>query len=183
MNCLTHANCELDAIDCSSLMPMRRASRGAAAPTADLWWTITVALIVWISSGLLEARLVTAQDVPNGTIELSGGSLAAGIGYTWGTGRLVYEGKEYPLKLDGLSLLNVGLSSYTASGAVYNLTKLSDINGTYTSASEGSKGTIAGGAPTVTMKNPQGVLIQMTTTHQGVAFNLGPNGVTLSMQQ
>jgi hypothetical protein len=32
------------------------------------------------------------------------------------------------------------------------------------------------------MKNPKGVLIQMTATHEGVAFNLGPNGVTLSLK-
>ncbi|MGH8014454.1 MAG: hypothetical protein ACREQ4_18345 [Candidatus Binataceae bacterium] len=125
-------------------------------------------------------RLIAAQNVQSGTIELSGGSVAAGVGYTWAKGVLIYEGREYPLKVNGLSILHVGVSSYTASGTVYDLHKLSDINGVYTAVAAGVA--VAGGASAIAMKNDKGVLIQMAATHQGLNFDLGPKGLRISLQ-
>jgi hypothetical protein len=87
---------------------------------------IVFALMALIFVGV---RSAGAEDTPSATIELSGGSVAAGIGYTWGNGTLIFEGKKYPIKVQGLSVVHVGASDYTASGTVYNLKKLSDING------------------------------------------------------
>jgi hypothetical protein len=98
--------------------------------------------------------LTAAQNVPSGTIELKGGSVAAGVGYTWGKGILVFDGQEYPVKVSGLSIVQVGVSSYTASGTVYDLTKVSDINGIYTAVSAGAA--VGGGASATAMKNDQG---------------------------
>jgi hypothetical protein len=78
--------------------------------------------------------------------------VAAGIGYTWGgSGTLIFDGKKYPLKVDGISIVYVGVSEYTESGTVYNLENLSDINGVYTAVSAGAA--IAGGASATAMKN------------------------------
>jgi hypothetical protein len=107
--------------------------------------------------------LAASQDVPDATIEFSGGSVAAGIGYTWGRGILTYQGKHYPVKIDGLSIAHVGVSHYTASGAVYHLTQVTDINGVYTAVSAGAA--VAGGASATAMKNSKGVVIQMVSTH------------------
>jgi hypothetical protein len=91
----------------------------AARAFRSNWWSkVTVALIVWMSFGLVEVRSAAPQNVPTGTIGLSGGSVAAGIGYTWGKGTLVFQGKKYPLKVTGISILHVGVSDYTASGTV-----------------------------------------------------------------
>jgi len=118
--------------------------------------------------GVLPAE---AQNVPSGTIELSGGSVAAGIGYTWGNGTLVFDGKKYLVKMDGISIIQVGVSEYTASGTVYNLKKLSDINGVYSAVSAGAA--VAGGASATAMRNSNGVIIQMVATwlaqHVGTA--------------
>jgi hypothetical protein len=162
---------------------MRTAPRATAtmALFTSKWWAkFAVALIVWISYGFVGLRFAAAQNVPTGTIELSGGSVAAGIGYTWGKGILIFEGKRYPLKVDGLSIVHVGVSSYTASGTVYDLTKLSDINGVYTAVSAGAA--IAGGASATAMKNSHGVLIQMVANHLGLNLSLGPKGVTIHVQ-
>jgi hypothetical protein len=56
----------------------------------------TIALIVWITCSFVGVRFAAAQSTPTGTIELSGGSVAIGIGYTWGKGILIFEGKRYP---------------------------------------------------------------------------------------
>ena len=130
MNRLPGLNGQLNSVDSSPLTPIHRGTRGTAARAfvrSKLWSKVTVALIVWLSCALVEVRPAGAQNVPTGTIELSGGSVAAGVGYTWGRGTLVFEGKKYPLKVNGISILHVGVSDYTASGTVYNLEKVSDI--------------------------------------------------------
>jgi hypothetical protein len=71
------------------------------------------------------------------------------------------------------------VSSYTASGTVYDLTKVSDINGIYTAVSAGAA--IAGGASATAMKNDKGVVIQMVSTHQGINFSLSAKGVRITL--
>jgi hypothetical protein len=142
---------------------------------------VSIALAMLICCALAEVRFAAAESVPTGTIELKGGSVAAGIGYTWGHGKLVFEGREYRLKVSGLSIVHVGVSSYTATGTVYDLKKVSDIGGVYTAVSAGAA--VAGGASVTAMKNDRGVTIQMVSTHSGVNFSLGPKGVTITLEK
>jgi len=166
--------------DCSSLTLNHRTPAGSAV-FAYNWLSIAaVALIVLATCGLLDTRSAAAQDVATATIEFSGGSIAAGIGYTWGSGTLVFEGKEYPVKVDGLTIVHVGATGYSASGVVYHFTKLSDIEGTYTALSAGVA--VAGGATVTTMKNDHAVVIEMTAMHTGLNLQLGPHGVTISLK-
>jgi hypothetical protein len=184
MNRLSASNCQLHTVDSSPSTRIRRvpADMAARAFFRSNWWSkVTVALIVWMSFGLVEVRSAAPQNVPTGTIELSGGSVAAGIGYTWGKGTLVFQGKKYPLKVTGISILHVGVSDYTASGTVYNLEKVSDITGVYSAISAGAA--IAGGASVTAMKNAHGVLIQMVATHAGLNFSLGPKGVEIALRK
>jgi hypothetical protein len=183
MNHLHSSNCRLNMDHSSTLTPISRAPGGTAADAffRRNWWSrIAVALVVWISCALVGALPAAAQNIPTGTIELSGGSVAAGIGYTWGKGTLVFDGRKYPLTVDGISILHVGVSDYTATGTVYNLNKLSDIEGVYTAVSAGAA--IAGGASVTAMKNSHGVLIQMVATHEGLNLSLGPKGVTIALK-
>ena len=76
------------------------------------------------------AHPATAEK-PDATLRLSGGSLAAGIGFSWGKGTLTYKGKDYPVSVNGLSLGKVGITGSSAYGEVYNLKKLQDFNGHY----------------------------------------------------
>ena len=156
---------------------------------ANSWRTkFSLVLIVLMTAGLVaalpavaqETPSATAQDVPSGTIELSGGAIAVGVGYTWGSGTLIYQGQKYPLSVSGLSILQVGISKYTASGSVYHLTQPSDINGIYTSISAGAA--VAGGASATAMKNSRGVVIQWASTHVGVNFSLAAKGVEITLQ-
>jgi hypothetical protein len=114
-------------------------------------------------------------------IQLSAGSVGAGIGISWGSGTLTQAGKTYPLKVEGLTVGTVGITKATALGKVYNLKKLSDINGTY--AAVGTGATVGGGGAAITMKNANGVIIDVVTTTEGVSFSLGTAGVTITLQQ
>jgi len=124
---------------------------------------------------------VTDANSPDATLELSGGSVAVGIGYTWGGGTLTYRGKTYPVELSGLSIADVGASKIEASGKVYHLNKLADFDGNYTAATAGI--TIAGGGSATAMRNQNGVVINVLSTTQGLKFALAASGMSLKIKK
>lgn len=137
--------------------------------------------LVIIGSLLLLMSLVLAQTpTPSGTLKLSERSVALGVGYSWGSGVLTYKGKEYPFSVEGLSVAEVGVREIEATGTVYQLTKLEDFNGTY--AAVGAEAVVGGGAGVTTMRNQNGVVINLTGVGQGVNFKLGPDGVKLTLK-
>jgi threonyl-tRNA synthetase len=80
-----------------------------------------------IGSLIVLAHLTLAQEKkPDATLHLSTGSVAIGIGFTWGSGVLTYQGKEHPFSVEGLSVVDVGISKAEANGTVYNLKRLEE---------------------------------------------------------
>jgi hypothetical protein len=122
-----------------------------------------------------------AEDTADAKLELSGGSVAVGIGYSWESGTLTYKGKTYPVEVKGLSVGDVGISKAEASGSVYHLAKLSDFDGNYTAAKAGA--TVAGGASASIMKNQNGVEVRMVSTTQGVKFTFAAEGISMKIKQ
>jgi hypothetical protein len=123
-----------------------------------------------------------AQDKkPDATIELSKGRVAAGIGFSWGSGTLTYKGKKYPVKVRGLSVGEVGITKATARGNVFDLKKLGDFAGNYTAAEAGA--TLGGGASATVMKNQHGVVIELTSTTQGASLKLATSGIKLTLEK
>src|SRR5437867_13030025 len=74
-----------------------------------------------------------AEEKPDATVKMTGKALSAGVGYSWGSGTLTYQGKEYPFSISGLSAGDIGASSAELSGEVFNLKNFADFNGNYTS--------------------------------------------------
>ena len=123
-----------------------------------------------------------AQDwMPAATLELSQGSVAAGIGFSWGSGTLTYLGRKYPVKVLALSVGEAGFTWGTAKGIVFDLKKLDDFSGTYVAGGVGA--TVFGGGEAVTMKNQNGVVVELTTSNVGVSFKLAASGVRLTLEQ
>jgi hypothetical protein len=140
--------------------------------------SVVGALLLLVAS----ARGDDANKKPDGTVEFSGGSVAAGIGYSWGSGTLTFRGRKYPISVSGLTAgATAGATSITASGSVYNLTKLGDFDGNYTAVGTGA--TVGGGAGVVTMRNQNGVVIDGVSTTQGLKLSLDAGGVKLKIQQ
>lgn len=50
------------------------------------------------------------EKKPDATLKLSQGQVAVGIGWNWGGGVLTYKGKNYPFKVDGLSVDDIGVT-------------------------------------------------------------------------
>ncbi len=142
---------------------------------------VLIAACALIYGGLAVAQSTVNQGLPwDGLIELQGGSVAAGIGFSWGSGKLTQAGKEYPLKVSGLSVGSVGITKASAWGKVYNLKNLADISGTYTSIGTGA--TIGGGLSAITMQNGNGVTIDLYSNAKGVKFAVGGAGVKIELK-
>jgi len=134
------------------------------------------------TAALVYPMLAHAQsDAPVGKINFMGGSVAAGVGFSWGSGTLNFRGKTYEFNVKGFAVGDVGVTSIDATGSVYNLTKLEDFDGNYAAAGAGA--TLAGGGSIMTMQNPHGVVIHVTSTTAGLNLNLGPSGITFTLKK
>ena len=140
--------------------------------------------LLLLISGVLTGFAQAAEKVAakaDATIRLTSGSVAAGIGWSWGSGTLTYKGKDYPISVKGLSLGKVGITKATASGEVFHLKTLKDFDGNYTAAGAGI--TLAGGRSAVDMTNQNGVRVRVISTNRGADITLGGGGVELKIKK
>ncbi|MDQ0391069.1 hypothetical protein [Labrys monachus] len=121
-----------------------------------------------------------AQNAPDATITFSGGSVAAGVGYTWGSGTLRYKGKAYPFTVSGLSVVDVGAARIDGTGTVYNLRNVADAAGTYVAAGVGA--TIAGGGTVAALQNQNGVIVHFHSTTAGLKLHLSASGIVIKLK-
>jgi hypothetical protein len=126
------------------------------------------------------AAPVAADAQPDATVSLKGGSVALGIGYTWGGGELSYGGESHKFSISGMSIVDVGATNITATGLVYHLKNVSDFAGNYVAVSAGL--TIAGGGSAVYLKNEHGVVMKLLVTDVGMKFNLAADGVHVTLK-
>ena len=91
---------------------------------------VMVMAMFLVLSGIVYAA-EKKEKKADATLTLTQGQVAAGIGWSWGKGVLKYQGKEYPFKVKGLSVVDIGITKASASGKIYGLKQLEDFNGTY----------------------------------------------------
>ncbi len=138
-------------------------------------------LSVGLTMGLAQAA--THHSKPDATLRLSTGGFALGIGVNWGSGTLSYKGKDYPVKVKGLSVGRVGATSSSVYGEVFNLKHLQDFNGHYDVGGAGTRGVTLGAGKTGTiMSNQAGVIVRVSSTQSGVAVNATGGGVDMQLK-
>ena len=142
---------------------------------------LTAVVAVGSLVSLLTGLALAQAKKPDATLTLTEGSVALGIGYSWGKGTLSYQGKTYPVKVEGLSVGEVGIQTATATGNVSNLKKLEDFSGNYVAGAAGA--TVGGGAGVTAMKNQNGVVIELKSTTQGASLKLAAEGLKLTLQK
>ena len=140
-------------------------------------------LVVAVMTGFTQAAS-HHHSGPDATLRLSGGSFALGIGFRWGSGTLTYQGKNYPVKVNGLSIGKVGMTGVSAIGEVFNLKHLQDFNGHYNVGAEGTRGvTIVKGKAGTLMSNQAGVIVRLAATQTGLDVNATGGGVEMQIQR
>ena len=127
---------------------------------------------------------VAEGAIPSAYVWLSGGSIAIGIGYSWGHGTLYNskDQKQYKFKLSGVSVADVGGAGITAEGEVYNLATPADLTGNYSAVTAGVT-IIEGGSVAYLKNNQNGVVIKLHSQTGGLRFNLSANGMHITLQQ
>jgi hypothetical protein len=148
---------------------------------------LTLVATVFVSSVAVvsEAAPPVAEGaIPSAYVWLSGGTVAAGIGYSWGHGTLYNskDQKQYKFKISGVSVADVGAAGLNAEGEVYNLASPADLSGNYTAFTAGV--TIVEGGSLAYLKNDKnGVVIKLHSQTGGLRFNLSANGMHITLQQ
>ena len=137
-------------------------------------------LLVLISFVVFSKSAVAENpSIPLGTINFTTGSMAAGIGWTWGSGVMTFKGVKHKFTIKGLSVSDVGITKADASGIVADMIKLENFNGTYVGV--GADVTIAGGAGGLVVQNEHGVKLKLNSTSVGVRFAFGPEGLVINL--
>ncbi len=142
---------------------------------------MTVSVCVLVMALVLSSLVFAEEKKPDATLKLTEGDIGVGIGWSWGKGVLTFQGKDYPFKVEGLSVGDVGITKAEAAGKVYNLTKLSDFNGKYSAAA--AQGTVAVGAGASELTNENGVVLNLVSTTEGVNLKIAVEGMKLTLEK
>ena len=144
---------------------------------------VILSLVLSVVTGFTQAATHHHGSKPDATLRLSTGGFALGIGVSWGSGTLTYGGKDYPVKVKGLSVGRVGVTSSSAYGEVFNLKHLQDFNGHYNVGGAGTRGVTLGAGKTGTiMSNQAGVIVRISSTQNGIAVNATGGGADMQLQ-
>jgi len=137
-----------------------------------------------LAATLLVAGLAMAADAkkPSGTVTIDETQFAFILGGSVGGGKLTFQGKEYPFKVGGLTAgANVGVSTMSAAGEVYDLKDISKFPGTYTKLDASI--TLGGGIGGLHLKNENGVIMRLESRTQGLQLNVGSaSGIKVTME-
>jgi hypothetical protein len=137
-----------------------------------------------VMTGFTQAATHHHESKSDATLRLSGGSFALGIGFRWGSGTLTYKGKNYPVKVNGLSVGKVGMTDVSAYGEVFNLKHLQDFNGHYDIGAAGTRGvTVGSGKAGTVMTNQAGVIVRLSATQTGLDVNATGGGVDMQIKR
>jgi hypothetical protein len=135
---------------------------------------------------LVLLAVYTTNDVygqsptPSGKISIESNSIALAVGVNWGDGRLTFKGKRALFAVNGLTLVDVGIAKASAVGEVYNLSDISQFEGTYLASEAGFD--LVGGMGGISMSNKNGVLIHLRGDSEEALLQLGRSGMTVKLR-
>lgn len=132
---------------------------------------------------LLSNFSLVAAQVPDGTIKVTSRMVAQGVGLSWGEGVLTYKGRDYPFTFNATGLfrdVDTEIAAAELSGQVFDLKKPEDFGGKYQKVE--AQTTESGSASRATMKNQNGVVVNLMSTIEGRKFNLAREGMDIELK-
>lgn len=137
------------------------------------------------AAGLILVLSSTAPaQAPDGTVKITSRLVAPGVGLSWGDGVLTYKGRDYPFTFKASGLfrdIDAGMTAAEISGQVFNLNRPADFSGNYQKIEDKTKESSAG--TRATMKNQNGVVVNLVSAVEGRKFNLGPEGLNVELRK
>ncbi len=146
-------------------------------------WLPAIALVVTTFPVFADSHMKggAAEPEPDAQIEIKQWKVGFILGGGGGEGTLIYQGKSYPLKIDGLRVgALAGIAKTDLTGSVFNLTKLEDIEGTYTAGEAAIA--IAGGGKAWALKNSKGVVLKLSGKQLGIEVALDVAGMSVKLE-
>jgi hypothetical protein len=141
-------------------------------------------LVIIVSLFLIWNVPLTLAQTPDGAVKITSRMVAPGIGLSWGEGVLTYKGLDYPFTFKATGLfrdVDASIAAAELSGQVFNLNNPEDFSGNYqkveTQTSEGGAGSRA------TMKNQNGVVVNLVSTMEGRKFALAREGMDIELKK
>ena len=140
--------------------------------------SIMIALVVGMgmTAGPAAANNWYAGE-PAATIEYSGWTIGAGVGFSQVHGVMHHDGVSYPITIHGTQLLDLGAAKISGDGQVYGLNDPTDIAGKYHGTS--LAGTFAMGARGGRFQSPNGVYIETQSVTYGGGFTVGASPIRI----
>ncbi len=139
-------------------------------------------VVLAVSLTLVLIAVTTASAIaqvhpPSGRVAIESTSIAAGLGLSWGNGKLNFNGREHRFTIAGVTLVDFGISKASAAGEVYNLTDLTKFEGNYVAAE--ANFALGGGMGAVSLRNSHGVIMRLNSVSQGARLQLGSSGMNI----
>jgi hypothetical protein len=140
---------------------------------------VRAAVAALLLSIAVPAVVKAHDEPPSGRISIETTSIAAGVGLSWGNGKLKFHGREYRFSVDGVTFVDFGVSKSSAVGDIYNLARLAEFEGNYVAAEANLA--LGGGVGSVALRNSNGVVIHLTSVSQGARLHLGSSGINIKL--
>lgn len=141
-----------------------------------LFWALTLVVLL----ARYPAHDVYGQSpVPSGKISIESNSIALAVGVNWGEGLLIFKRKGQLFSVEGLTLVDIGIAKASAVGEVYNLTDVSQFEGTYLASEAGFA--LVGGIGGISMRNKNGVVLHLRAVSEEALLQLGRGGMTVKL--
>lgn len=143
-----------------------------------------ISLFLFALTLILLAHTSVSAQVPDGTLKITRRTVSPGIGVEWGQGVLTYNGRDYPFSYRAggtFRHVDTDMTTVELSGQVFNLKKVEDINGKYHKIE--NEESISGGGSRVTIKNQNGVVVNVVSPIEGRKFDLTREGLDVELQK
>ncbi len=127
---------------------------------------------------------ISVEPAPkvSGNVEIETTSVALGVGFEWGKGKLtMYDGSTHDFKIGGISVVDVGVAKLSFTGEVFKLKDPADFAGNYIAGAAG--GALGAGGSGEVMKNEKGVVMRLKSTQEGLKLTLAGKGLSVEMVQ
>jgi hypothetical protein len=97
-----------------------------------------------------------------------------------GSGKLFFRGRSYPFAINGLGVGGIGASKLTATGEVYQLARVSDLEGIYGQVRLGWALANRGDGR-LWLQNDKGVVLRLQPKRQGLMLATGADAVRIQL--
>ncbi|MDX1433400.1 MAG: hypothetical protein R3286_13235 [Gammaproteobacteria bacterium] len=137
-----------------------------------------------VEAAYVQSYAISVVPAPkvSGTVAMKIKSVALGVGAEWGEGTLtMYDGTRHEFKINGISVVDVGISTTEAQGEVFELVQAKDLEGSYFAGQAGAAWDKEG-TSVMTMKNDKGVVMKLKSKQQGVKLTLAGQSLVVTLK-